>query len=173
MSRRLEERTVEPEGACPADLLAYIPALRRYATMLAGNRTAADDIVQEALTRAIEHLDRFKPGTNLRAWLIAIVRNFYLNAYARRRRERAWSSAEEELALTPSIMASQADRVALNELWSALDSLPAEQREVILLVAVEGLSYEEAAAVMRVPIGTIRSRLNRARAKLLCLSGES
>jgi RNA polymerase sigma-70 factor, ECF subfamily len=166
MSMQLEELS-------PAALTTYIPALRRYALVLAGDRDLADDLVQETLSRAIEHLDRFTPGSNLRAWLRTILRNFYFNAYARRAgRIRSWRSDEEEIASGPSTEASQPHSVALTELWQALCALPLEQREVILLVGVEELSYEEAAAVLQVPIGTIRSRLSRARGKLLHLSGE-
>ena len=163
----------EPEDLSPADLVNYIPALRRYALMLAGNRDLADDLVQETLSRAIEHLDRFTPGSNLRAWLMTILRNFYFNAHARKAgRIRSWQSDEEEIAYTPSTEAPQTHAVALADLWQALCALPPEQREAVLLVGMEELPYEEATAVLQVPVGAVRSRLSRARAKLLSLSGE-
>ena len=113
------------------------------------------------------------PVRNLRAWLITILRNFYLNSHARRQgRVRLWVSGEEEHVLTPALAPPQPDVVALQELWRALAALPDPQREALLLVSVEGLSYEEAADVLEVPIGTVRSRISRARSKLLSLSGE-
>ena len=167
-----DKRVTHVEPLPATALLSYVPALRRYAFMLCGNRETADDLVQECLLRAIEHLDRFEPGTNARAWLMAILRNFYFNAHVRKKRERLWASTEEERAFERSVPASQTDSVALHDLGRALALLPLEQREALLLVAVQELSYEETAAVIGVPIGTIRSRLNRARTKLLSLSGE-
>ena len=166
-----DERTTPAEAPSAAALLAHVPALRRHAYLLCGSRDTADDLVQECLARAIQHLDRFTPGTNLYAWLVKILRNFYFNAYVRKKRERTWASAEQERACEQSVPESQTASVAVHDLWRALTLLPPDQRETLLLVSVEVLSYEETAALMSVPIGTVRSRLNRARAKLLPLFG--
>lgn len=159
-----------PDGlphASGNDLLACVPGLRRYATVLAGG-DIADDLVKECLTRAIANLSQFEPGTNLRAWLSVILRNYYLNEYVRPSgRIRLWRSDEEEAVGAPVAPASQLGTVALNELWQALMSLPDEQREALLLVGVEGLKYEEAAEILDIPVGTVRSRISRARARLL------
>ncbi len=157
----------------PPALVEHIPALRRYALFLCQDKERADDLVQECLTRAIANLGRYRPGTNLRAWLLAILRNFYLNSDVRRtRRERPFASDEEEQALMPISAANQADAVALRELGQAMMVLPEEQRETLLLIGVEGMCYEEAAALTGVPVGTIRSRLSRARQRLLAEMGE-
>ena len=157
----------------PGALLEHIPALRRYALFLCQDRDRADDLVQECLTRAIANLEKFQEGTNLRAWLLAILRNFYFNNDVRRAgRERQWASEEEERANHPISVPAQTDAVALLELEQAMIRLPDEQREVVLLVGAEGMSYEEAAQLLALPIGTVRSRLSRARQRLLSLMGE-
>ena len=154
-------------------VLDHIPALRRYALFLCQDRDRADDLVQECLTRAIANIARFQAGTNLRAWLLAILRNYYFNNDIRRGgRERQWASEEEERAHQPVSVPSQTDTIALLELEQAMLALPEEQREVLLLVGAEGMSYEEAAELLSLPIGTIRSRLSRARQRLLVLMGE-
>lgn len=154
-------------------LLDHIPALRRYALFLSQDRDRADDLVQECLTRAIANFNRFEQGTNLRAWLIAILRNYYFNNDVRRSgRERQWASDDEERAHHPVTVPSQTDAIALRELEKAMMALPEEQREVLVLVGAEGMSYEEAAELLSLPIGTVRSRLSRARQRLLSLMGE-
>ena len=156
----------------PPALIEHIPALRRYALFLSQDRDRADDLVQECLTRAIANLDRFQHGTNLRAWLLAILRNYYFNNDIRRGgRERQWASEEEERAHHPVSLASQTDAIALHELEQALLALPEEQREVLLLVGAEGMSYEEVAARQHVTVGTIKSRVNRARHHLADILG--
>ena len=157
----------------PPPLVEHIPALRRYALFLSQDRDRADDLVQECLTRAIANISRFQSGTNLRAWLLAILRNYYFNNDIRRAgRERQWASDDEERAHHPVSIASQTDAIALRELERAMMALPEEQREVLILVGAEGMSYEEAAQLLSLPIGTIRSRLSRARQRLLALMGE-
>ena len=148
-------------------IAGLIPQLRRYAVGLCRDRDRADDLVQECLLRAIDHLDSFTPGTNLRAWLFTILRHAFLNTARHGERERGWASDEEERAYEPIIDAGQPHGVALRELARRVAGLSTDQREVLLLVAVEGLSYEEAASVLRIPIGTVRSRVNRARQALL------
>ena len=170
---RLSTVTTAAREETPA-LVEHIPALRRYALFLCQDRDRADDLVQECLTRAIANLARFQHGTNLRAWLLAILRNYYFNNDIRRAgRERQWASDEEERAHHPVSVPSQTDAIALLELEQAMMNLPEEQREVLLLVGAEGMSYEEAAQLLALPIGTIRSRLSRARQRLLVLMGEA
>lgn len=170
----LKERPLafqEPEER-PA-LVDHIPALRRYALFLCQDRDRADDLVQECLLRAMAHLDRFQPGTNVRAWLLAILRNYFYNNDVRRGgRERPFASPEEEATLAPAIAPPQPHAVALREMERAILSLPDDQREVLLLIGVEGMSYEEAAQMLAVPVGTVRSRLSRARQRLLALMGD-
>ena len=142
-----------------------IPRLRRYARYLSRDADQADDLVQECLLRGIARIDTWQPGTNLRAWLFVILRNVFISEIRRAGRGPMTGPVEEEhpgLAVT----GRQETRIALVELQKALDMLSSEHREVLLLVAVEGLKYEEAAEVMAVPVGTVRSRLSRARSAL-------
>ena len=155
----------EQTGGNPlvVSLTEQIPHLRRYAMVLCRHRDQADDLVQEALLRAIDHLDQFRVGTNLRAWLFTILRNAHLNNCRRNQRYGVTSIDERPAAFEQPSPSAQADVVALKQLERCLLNIPAEQREALLLVVVEGMTYEEAAEVMEVPIGTIRSRVSRAR----------
>jgi RNA polymerase sigma-70 factor, ECF subfamily len=143
-----------------------IPRLRRYARYLRREPDHADDLVQECLSRAIAKIDTWQPGTNLRAWLFVILRNCHINEI--RREQRIVSIDDESPASGPTLTVpgSQETRVALAEVRNAYLSLSEEHREVLLLVAIEGLQYEEASAILDVPLGTVRSRLSRARQAL-------
>jgi RNA polymerase sigma-70 factor (ECF subfamily) len=143
-----------------------IPRLRRYARYLRREPDHADDLVQECLARAIAKIETWQPGTNLRAWLFVILRNCHINEI--RREQRVVSLEDETPASEPalSVPGSQETRVALAEVRRAYLSLSEEHREVLLLVAIEGLQYEEAAEILEVPLGTVRSRLSRARQAL-------
>ena len=144
---------------------AEIPRLRRYARHLVGDVDRADDLVQECLTRALDKRDSWTPGTNLRAWLFVILKNCHINEL--RRAQRSPISGEASLREPDLTRAgSQEARVALLEVRDAFLGLSEEHREVLLLVAVEELPYEEAAAILGVPLGTVRSRLSRARQAL-------
>jgi RNA polymerase sigma-70 factor, ECF subfamily len=148
-------------------LVEQIPRLRAYARALTRNATAADDLVQECLTRALSKSHLWQEGTDLRAWLFTILHNQYVNQVRRAVREGtvvALSDAEAKQELT--ISPNQDKRLELRDLERALAELPEDQRSTVLLVGMEGLNYEEAAAVFDVPIGTIRSRLSRGRATL-------
>ena len=145
------------------EIVELIPQLRRFATALTRDRTAADDLVQDALLRAISRLEQFREGTNLRAWLFTIMRNLYISELRRYKSKPALRVIEGELGSSP---ASQEDSLQIRDLEAALGTLPEEQRTTLLLVALEGLSYEEAAAVTDVAIGTVRSRVSRAREAL-------
>jgi RNA polymerase sigma-70 factor (ECF subfamily) len=142
-----------------------VPALRRYARALTRNADLADDLVQDSLERAIRKRLLWRPSGSLRAWLFTILINVYRNDLRRRRRQPA-SVPVEALAVEPHALAPQPGRLALAELARALDLLPDEQREALLLVVLEGLSYAEAAGALGIPPGTLTSRLARARQTL-------
>lgn len=141
----------------------YIPALRRYAWALTRHRDEADDLVQDCLERALSRGATRRRDGNLRAWLFSILHNVFVSG--RRKASLRRTSTLDE-APEPAVDGGQEGRVAMNDLLAALDTLPEEQRAVLLLVSVEDLSYEAAAAALGVPIGTIMSRLSRARERL-------
>jgi RNA polymerase sigma-70 factor, ECF subfamily len=145
-------------------MLAAVPSLRAFAISLSGNVYRADDLVQETLLRAIANINSFHPGTNMSAWLFAILRNLFRTEYRKRRREveDADGSYAESLKSHPN----QHSRVELEEFRVALAKLPSDQREALLLVRASGFSYEEAAAICESPEGTIKSRVHRARTRL-------
>ncbi len=149
------------------DVLALIPALRAFAWSLSHNSADADDLVQDTLIKAWTHRDKFEPGTNLRAWLFTILRNTYYTAAVRRRREIPDEDGKHAAALSSG--PTQDWSVAMTALQEALALLPAEHREALILVGAAGLTYEEAAEICGCALGTIKSRVNRARARLLKL----
>ncbi len=140
-----------------------IPRLRRYARYLVRDIECADDLVQDCLVRAIEHIDQWKPGTNLRAWMFVILKNVFLNELQRSKRETPNEWRHDEEFIVP---AAQEARLTLLEIQDAFFKLSDEHREILLLIAIEGLKYEEASLVLEIPVGTIRSRLSRARRAL-------
>ena len=144
---------------------AEIPRLRRYARYLAREADRADDLVQECLMRAITKVDSWTPGTNLRAWLFVILRNCHINEIRRGQRTSLMSDTGNDYDVVPT-PASQESHISLLEVRDAYLNLSEEHREVLLLVAIEGLQYEEAAGILEIPVGTIRSRLSRARQAL-------
>jgi RNA polymerase sigma-70 factor (ECF subfamily) len=146
-------------------VVALIPALRGFAWSLSHNSAEADDLVQDTLTKAWTHRDRFQTGTNLRAWLFTILRNTYYTAVVRRRREV--SDEDGKYAASLSTGPTQEWSLAMRSIQSALAQLPDEHREALILVGAAGLTYEEAAEVCGCALGTIKSRVNRARARLL------
>ena len=145
-------------------MLDAIPHLRAFAISLSGNITYADDLVQGALMRGLENLDKFQPGTNMQAWLFTILRNQFYTDMRRRRREV--EDADGAMAGKLAVMPEQGVRLDFTDMQAALARLSVEQREALLLVAAEGLSYEEAAQICGTNLGTIKSRINRARARL-------
>jgi RNA polymerase sigma-70 factor, ECF subfamily len=147
-----------------ASLLNAIPHLRAFAISLTGKVDQADDLVQEAILRGLSHLDSFTPGTDLQAWLFTILRNLFYTSLRKRRREV--EDPDGVIAGMLSTAPEQHGRLDLNDLRTALGKLSVEQREALLLVGAEGMSYEEAAAICEVNIGTIKSRINRARTRL-------
>lgn len=150
----------------------HIPALRRYARALAGSADRADDLVQDCLERAIRKraLWRAEAG-DLRAWLFTMMLNLFRNNI--RQERRTGFAPLTALPDEPVQRPAQPGRLALAEVARAIDLLPAEQREVLLLVVLEGVSYAEAAKIAGIPIGTVMSRLGRARATLRAATGEN
>lgn len=142
-----------------------IPKLRRYARALTRDPVAADDLVQDALERAWGRLHLWRSGTNMRAWLFTILHNVHANQ-VRAASIRPQLTTLAEWESSGSHAASQEDRVMVRSLAQAIDLLPEEQRTIVLLIGLEELTYEEAAKVLDVPIGTIMSRLSRGREKL-------
>jgi RNA polymerase sigma-70 factor (ECF subfamily) len=146
------------------DLVAAIPMLRGFARSLSGNRDRADDLVQETLAKAIANRDKYRPGTNLHAWLVTILRNQYYSEG--RRRWREVSDAEGTYAGRMTQAPGHDSHLEMREFLAALQVLPIDQREALILVGASGLSYEEAAGVLGTRIGTVKSRVSRARARL-------
>jgi RNA polymerase sigma-70 factor, ECF subfamily len=145
-------------------LLEAIPHLRAFAISLTGNGDQADDLVQEAIVRGLSNLDKFDAGTNLQAWLFTILRNQFYTLKRRKRREVA--DPDGMMAGSLSTLPEQHGSLDLRDLAMALAQLPPEQREVLLFAGAEGLKYEEIAQICGAKIGTIKSRMNRARARL-------
>ncbi|QCP49952.1 sigma-70 family RNA polymerase sigma factor [Trinickia violacea] len=150
-----------------ADVIGWLPQLRRYARALTGDPAWADDLVQDTAERAFTRAHAFRPDSNLRAWLLTILRHLYIDQL-RGRREIA---VDDEHAPWRTLEAphGEVDALFLRDVQRALYLLPVEQREVLLLVGVEELSYQETSAVLNVPIGTVMSRLSRAREHLRVL----
>ncbi len=142
-----------------------IPRLRRYAQALVGDSTRADDIVQDCLERAWSKIHLFRPGSDLRAWLFTILHNVHANA-ARRYNTRPTLVPLLDETLAPASRATQLDELEVGDLRSALAKLSDDQRQVILMVGMEQMRYEEVATVLEIPIGTVMSRLHRARERL-------
>ena len=154
------------------ELVAIIPSLRAFARSLCGDRDLADDMAQDTLTKAWSARTSYQPDTNFRAWMFRILRNNYYSVYKRNSRMVAWDPeiAERLLVAAPE----QEHQIHVNDVAAALQRLPAEQREVLIMVGASGVSYEDAAAIMGCAIGTIKSRVARGRAALsLMINGPS
>jgi RNA polymerase sigma-70 factor (ECF subfamily) len=148
-----------------AQIEALIPRLRRYARALARDPVAADDLVQDCLVRALGKIHLWETGTDLRAWLFTILHNQYVSLARQAARQRDSIELQQSnpgLPLSPT----QTARLELRDLERAIAKLPEEQRSLILLVGLEGMGYEEAASVVNLPIGTVRSRVSRGRETL-------
>jgi RNA polymerase sigma-70 factor (ECF subfamily) len=144
-----------------AEIVAHIPRLRRYARALAGDSHRADDLVQDTLERALAKFHLWRRGSDLRAWLFTVMHNVFINQL-KARRELALDDAVEDGLQS----ATQSDPLELRDLDAALRQLPVEQREVLLLVGLEQLSYAEVSKALSVPVGTVMSRLSRGRERL-------
>lgn len=154
-----------PEAADPRDELPdHLGALRAFALSLTRNSAAADDLVQDTIVKAWTNIDKFRQGTNLRAWLFTILRNtFYSN---RRKLKREVADPDGIHAATLYEKPAHDGRLAMGDFLQAFDQLSPEHREVLILVGASGFSYEETAGMLGVAVGTVKSRANRARARL-------
>jgi RNA polymerase sigma-70 factor (ECF subfamily) len=152
-------------------LLGLIPNLRAFAVSLCGNVERADDLVQETLLKAWDHIESFEEGTNLRAWLFTILRNTYFSECRRMRREVEDPDGRKVDNL--SVHPGQQGHLDMQDFRRALSMLSPDQREAIILIGAAGFSYEEAASISHCAVGTIKSRVNRARVKLTELLGVS
>jgi len=146
----------------------HIPRLRRYARALTGDRAAADDLVQDTLERALSRFHLWRRGSDLRAWLFTIMHNIFVNQ-ARSRMRYPHDALDESTA--DALQYREPDWSDLRDIGGALERLPVEQRTVVLLVGLEQFTYEEAARVLQVPIGTVMSRLSRGRERMRALLG--
>lgn len=160
-------RRQEEQAAIIAQIEQEIPRLRRFARGMVRDMSLADDLVQECLERALTRLHLYQPGTNLRAWLFTILRNLHINGV--RRKQTFVDIDSEAHAGLGGAHGSQFSRMEVRDLKRALAKLPREQREVVLLIGLEGISYAEAADIMKVSIGTVKSRLSRGRRALRLL----
>ena len=152
-------------------LVEVLPHLRAFARGLCGNPDLADDLVQETAIKAWNARDRFEPGTSLRAWTFTILRNCFLNEL--RKSSRLVELDEDVHQSSMKVGAAQEDAIHLDDVNRALQKLPEERREALLLVGAGGLSYEEAANIAGVAVGTMKSRISRGRAELNNLLGQS
>ncbi len=151
------------------ELVEHLPAMRAFAISLTRNGATADDMVQDTLVKAWTNIDKFEVGTNMRAWLFTILRNTFYSSRRKAKRE----VADVDGVLTDNLAEKPAHdgHMQMNDFRKALDQLNDEQREALLLVGASGFSYEEAADMCGVAIGTMKSRTNRARARLAELMG--
>jgi RNA polymerase sigma-70 factor (ECF subfamily) len=161
--RQRTKRMMLQPSVCDV-MLAAVPGLRAFAVSLSGNLDRADDLVQGTLVRAIANIHSFKPGTNMSAWLVTILRNLFRSEYRKRCREVEDTDGSYLDSLKSP--AEQHSRLEFKELFDALAKLPFVQREALLLVGASGFSYDDAAAICETPVGTIKSRVNRARMRL-------
>ena len=152
-------------GASPRDeLVDHLPALRAFALSLTRDGASADDLVQDTIVKAWTNIEKFQPGTNLRAWLFTILRNTFYSA--RRKTRREVSDTDGIHAARQATRPEHDGRLAMNDFKVAFEQLPDEQREALILVGGSGFSYEEAANMTGVAVGTVKSRANRGRRRL-------
>ncbi|MEX2519688.1 MAG: sigma-70 family RNA polymerase sigma factor [Paracoccaceae bacterium] len=153
------------------DLLATMPAVRGFARTFERNGPRADDLVQETMVKAWANREKFQPGSNMKAWLFTILRNAYISQIRKHKREV--EDADGSMTANLSEGGRQEGHMAMLDLRAALALLPEDQREAVILVGAAGLSYDEAAEVVGVAAGTVKSRVSRARAKLSAMLGET
>ena len=146
------------------EVVACIPSLRAFAASLVGVGDRADDLVQEALMKARGNIGSFKQGTNMKAWLFTILRNTFYSAYRKGKREV--QDVDGQYSSTLAVHPAQMGHLDFEDFRMALDELPEDQREAVVLVCASGFSYEEAAEICDCAIGTMKSRVNRARNRL-------
>lgn len=151
-------------NAVYGEICGLLPQLRRYAYVLTRDPTRADDLVQECVVRALDRSHQYRPGTNLRAWLFTILHNLYVSDMRGQSRRGHVVDIDDVIGL--SCPPSQEDRVALTTVIDAVEALPPMQRRAVELVGFAGLSYEQTSRIMDLPIGTLKSRVSRARTQL-------
>jgi len=152
-----------PEVVCDhASIARELPYLRRFARALANDASKADDLVHDCVVKALENMEKFQPGTNLRAWLFTILRNCFISDI-RRSKRHVGAADSPRWARGGIAPPNQESALLLHRLQGELGNLPDDQRMVLALVVLEGMSYEQTAKTLEVPIGTVRSRLSRAR----------
>jgi RNA polymerase sigma factor (sigma-70 family) len=160
-------RAFPEESSAPFGRLeASIPSLRRYAAVLVRGKDEQDDLVHDCLVRALDRWHTRRDDTRLRAWLFAIMHNLFASRYRRRRARETAETFERHHNNDHHYPQGQEDHLAIREIAETLERLPEEQRSVLILVAVEDLSYAEAASVLDIPVGTVMSRLSRGRERL-------
>ncbi len=155
------------------ELIALLPRLRRFALSLTGKGADADDLVQAACERALRACDSYEPGTRLDAWLFRIIKNLWIDQIRRRKTENSVSLPPDDQGspIADGVVLAES-RLMLGSVEAAFGGLPADQQNVLRLVCIEGLSYQDTALALAIPIGTVMSRLSRARAALLEALGE-
>lgn len=161
----------QPQPTFKAALLAALPSLRAFAMSLTGRHDQADDLVQETVMKAWAKQDAFTLGTNMNAWLFTILRNLFYSQM--RKRGREVQDVEGAFASRVGVAPSHDGRMDLADFRRALDQLPPDQREAILLIGAAGFSYEEAATICGCAVGTVKSRVSRARSRLQTMLGVS
>lgn len=146
------------------EMITHLPAMRAFAISLTRSRAAADDAVQDAVIKALTNFDKFEPGTNMRAWLFTILRNTYYSS--KRKYHRETPDPDGIMSNSVAVKPDHDGRLQFTDFRRAFDKLSDDQREVLILVGASGFSYEETAEMTGVAIGTVKSRVNRARARL-------
>lgn len=149
-----------------SELNDVLPALRRFAFSLTRDEDRADDLVQDSVERALVKAEYFEPGTNLRSWMFTVCRRIFLNQIRKQKTQGVSVEIEDAPQTKLSTDANQDMTIACKEMLTAMEKLPMRDKVVLSLIVVEGMKYEEAADVLDVPVGTIRSRLSRARTRL-------
>lgn len=147
-------------------LVAELPHLLRYARALTRDTGAAEDLVQDCASRALSRLHLFQAGTNMRAWLFTVMHNLHRQNLRKTSRRQAPTQISEEIENRLAAVDDANQRLALRDLDRAVADLPDEQRQVVLLIGLEDMSYQETAAILDIPVGTVMSRLARARERL-------
>jgi len=164
LTQVLDAEDAAGAGRFGDDLIAALPALRAFALSLAVNAARADDLVQETLLKAWANRNRFQPGTNFTAWLFTILRNHFYSEIRKHKREV--EDADGAAASRMVSLPDQIERIELQNVWSRLAKLPASQREALILVGAQGMTYEAAAEMIGCQVGTVKSRVSRARLSL-------
>lgn len=160
------------KNASLGEIQTHLPVLRRFAISLARDVDLAEELVQNAVARAVERIDQYEDGTNLRAWLFTILRNIHFDDRRRVSRGPAFQDIADTTHANLATMPAQEWHIQLREFSECFATLPKGDQDVIMLIAVDGLAYEEAAKILSIPVGTVKSRLSRARSRLRDLFGE-